>query len=291
MRLLQARALADDPAERLDRLLRIDHAATDAQVAEAESLAREAAEALTWDRLRAVREGVETAGPLAPVVDARLAVSLLEVSQEEAARLYAQRAIDEGAAGEELAWAEGVLRGELPEGRGRVTAFSIGLVLPFGGPPALADYASLVQEGVEIAVRSVLGEEYTVTVVLRDDEGDPALTAAAVAELEAQGVAGIVGLLQDDVLLAAGDARAAEVPLVSPTARSAALAGPGVYSLDGADPQAAASVARYAASRAFQRVAVVHPRTPESEATRSRPSARRSGSAFRWWVDSRTKRE
>ena len=39
-----------------------------------------------------------------------------------------------------------------------------------------------------------------------------------------------------------------------------------MYSLEGPDPQAAASIARYAASRAFQRIAIVHPQTPAAEA-------------------------
>jgi ABC-type branched-subunit amino acid transport system substrate-binding protein len=49
------------------------------------------------------------------------------------------------------------------------------------------------------------------------------------------------------------------MPIVSPTARSAGGAGEGVYSLEGPDPQAAAEIARYAADRAYQRVAIILP--------------------------------
>ena len=40
---------------------------------------------------------------------------------------------------------------------------------------------------MEVAAATVLGEEYTVTVLVRDDEGDPERTAEVVAELEANG--------------------------------------------------------------------------------------------------------
>ncbi|KPJ75115.1 MAG: hypothetical protein AMS19_14350 [Gemmatimonas sp. SG8_23] len=266
MRLVQARARAGNPVGQLEVLLRIDGTANSEELATAEVLAREAADSLGYEELRrVVDEAGSPPGPLAPVVDARLAVALLEMGEEVDANVYAQRSIDGGARGEDLAWAEGVLRGELPEGRERVTTFSVGLVLPSGGPPALSEFAALVQEGVEVAVATVLGPEYTVTVLTRDDEGDPQLTAQAIAELEAEGVVGVIGMLQDEVLMSAGQARSATIPLVSPTARSAARAGEGVYSLEGAEPSAAASIARYAASRAFQRIAIVHPQTPEAE--------------------------
>lgn len=267
VRLLQAEATAADPERQLDRLLRIEAVATPEQQAEATPLVREAADALRYDELRGVIDGVgASAGPLMAIAEARLAVTLLELGQGADASLYAQRALDDGVDGEERAWAEGVLAGELPEGRGRETAFSIGLVLPAGGPPALAEFAMLVQEGVEVAAATALGEEYTVTVLVRDDEGDPERTAEVVAELEAEGVAGIIGMLQDADLVAAAQARSEAIPLVSPTARSASRAGEGAYSLEGADPEAAAAVARYAVSRAFQRIAIVLPQTPEAQA-------------------------
>lgn len=266
MRLLQGRALAEDPAARLDRLLRIDSVARPAEVAEAAMMVRSAADSLQVDTLQSVVQGVAGGGPLIPVAEARLAVSLLEWGRAEVARLHARRAIDAGVGGVELEWARGVLAGELPEGRGRVTSFTIGLVLPIGGPPALAEYATLIREGVEVAVATVLGEEYTVTTVVGDDQGDPMLVAEIVREMEAEGVVGIVGPLLDDVLFSAGDARTRPLPLVSPTARSGERAGEAVYSLEGADPSAAEKIAEYGATRAFQRVAMLYPDTPASQA-------------------------
>lgn len=229
MRLLQAAALDGDPVRQLDRVLRIESGATDAEIREAAGVLRAAVDALTLDELQRVVDGVESSGPMKALADASLSASLLERSR-------------------------------------RVTTFAIGAVLPYSGPPALAEFSVRVAEGIEVAAATVLGEEFTVTVVSRDDEGDPKLTAQLVSELEAEGVAGIVGFLQDDILLAAAQAREHLIPLVSPTARSASRAGEAVYSLEGPDLAAAASVARYAASRAFQRVAMVYPQTPEATA-------------------------
>ena len=266
MRLLQASLVADDSAK-IDRLLRIDEGTSLAEIIEATAQVRSAADSLEVDALRAVIDGVlPFRGPLMSVAEARLSVSLLELGQVGDAMRVAQSAIDSGASGEDRTWAQGVLAGELPEGRGRETVLTIGAVLPLGGPPALADFSTLIAEGIDVAARTVLGSEFQVTIDLRDDEGDPALTLRRMAELDSAGVVGVVGFLQDDDLVAAAEARARGITLVSPTARSADRAGEAVYSLEGSDPQAAASIARYAASRAFQRIAIVHPQTPAAEA-------------------------
>ena len=266
MRLMQA-SVQTDPGGRSDRLLRIDEGTSLGEIIDATSQLRMSADSLDADALQDAIDGVlPFRGPLMPVAEARLAVMLLEVGLREDATVLARRAIDAGASGEDLTWAEGVLVGELPAGRGRETIFTIGAILPLGGPPALADFSALVAEGIDVAARTVLGDEFEVSIEVRDDEGDPSLSLQRLAELDSAGVVGIVGFLQDDDLVAAAEARARGIALVSPTARSADRAGAAAYSLEGSDLEAAASVARYAASRAFQRVAIVHPQTPEAEA-------------------------
>jgi len=121
-----------------------------------------------------------------------------------------------------------------------------------------------VAKGVELAVATVLGEPYEVSLLELDDQGDPEIGAQLVAELDSTGVAGVVGFLEDRALLAAGQARQRGLPIVSPTARSTEGAGEGVYSLEGPDPQAATDIARYAAWRAFQRVAILLPGSPHA---------------------------
>lgn len=266
LRLIQAAAWADDPEQQLDRLLRIDSGATDAELSQARPLVRAAADSLNVETLSGVIDGMVERGPLVPIAEALLAVSLLEIDRGDEAERYARRAVEGGAAGDDLSMAQGVLLGELPPGRGRTTAFTIGVVLPATGPPAVAGFAAMIAEGIEVAAATVLGEGFTVTVVTRDSQGDPAVTARLVAELEAEGVAGVVGFLQDDVLISAGRARSTGVPLVSPTARSAGRSGEGVYSLEGANLLAAVSIARYAATRAFQRIAMLYPDDEEAEA-------------------------
>jgi len=262
VRLLQVEALERSPALQLDRLLRIDAGATPEEIASAVPLARAAADAVTPEELGAVLAGAPGTGPLAPIAQARHAVNLLERGDAGSATRFASAAIEGGAAPPERALAEGVLRGELPPERRRARPVSIATVLPMGGPPALAEFAQLVGEGVEVAAATVLGDDYQVTVVPYDDLGDPLTAAGFVAQLETEAVAGVVGFLEDEALVAAGRSRQSALPIVSPTARSAAEAGEGVYSLEGADPEAARTVARYAASRALQRVALLYPETP-----------------------------
>lgn len=262
VRMLQVQAAEGDAALQLDRLLRIDDAATPEEFGVAVPLARAAADALSADELEGVLANAPATGPLAPIAQARHAVDLLDRGDAEDAVRLATLAIEGGAISPERDLAEAVLRGELPSERQRATSFSIATVLPVGGPPGLADFARLVGEGVEVAAATVLGEPYQVAVVPFDDQGDPVTAAGFVAQLEAEGVAGAVGFLEDEALVAAGLARQGTLPIVSPTARSARDAGEGVYSLEGADPEAARTVARYAASRALQRVALLYPESP-----------------------------
>jgi branched-chain amino acid transport system substrate-binding protein len=279
VRLFQVEALASGSALlRLDRLLRIATASAE-ELAVATPLARAAADSLRPDELEALLAAVPVAGPLAPIVQARHAVNLLERGDPEGAARLASSAIEGGAVTPEREMAEGALRGELPPERRRATSFAIATVLPVGGPPGLAEFGRLVAEGVELAAATVLGEPFQVTVIPHDDQGDPATAAGIVAELEVEGVAGVIGFLEDEALVAAGQARQAALPIVSPTARTAAAAGEGVYSLEGPDRQAAETVARYAASRALQRVAILLPESaaPIEEADAFQAEAERFG--------------
>lgn len=264
VRRLQAAAWDGSPAIQLDRLLRIRAVDDVGERAEAEAAVRAATEALTADDLEAVLATAPVDGPLAPIPQAVHAVNLLERGEEESAMLLAQSVLERGVSGLELDFAESVARGELPEGRRPVRSFQIAAVLPTGGPPALADYARQLAEGIELAVATVLEEPYQVSLLELDDEGDPEIGAQIMAELDSSGVAGVIGFLEDRALLSAGQARQRGVPIVSPTARSTVGAGEGIYALEGPDPQAATAIARYAASRAFQRVAIVLPGSPHA---------------------------
>ena len=264
VRLLQAEAFTDDPAVRVDRLMRIPGSAPSADVALARELARGAADLLAPDQLQTARANTSSDAPLLWILDVRAATAALEAGDDGAASQLAQRALDSGAVGPDVTVAQNVLRGELPAGRSRSVALNIATVLPAGGPPALADFAALVAEGIEVAASQVLGDRFDVTIIARDDQADPTLTASLVAELESQPVAGMIGFLEDVALEVGGQARRRGLPLISPTARSASRGGDGVYSLEGPDPEAAAAVAQYAADQGYLRVSIVHSQVPES---------------------------
>ena len=258
-RLVQVTAWQGRPDVQLDRLLRLDTSTPQDQLEAALPLARAATDSLDFAGLDTLLAAAPAGAPLAPIPQAAQAVNLLERGDAEGAALLARAALAGGAPPLERDLAEAVLRGELPPGRGRVTSFAVGVVLPESGPPALAEFARQIREGVEVAMVTVLPDEYQVSLADRDDEADPSLSAVLTGELEMDGAAGAVGFLEDDALLAAAQARLEGLPIVSPTARSAELAGEGVYSLEGPDPIAAREVARYAATRAYQRVAVILP--------------------------------
>jgi len=264
VRLLQARAWEGSAATQLDRLLRIDTLEAPTQREEAEAATRAATDALAPEELAAILAAAPGDGPLAPIPQTLHAVNLLERGDREDATLLAQSVLARGVAGRELEFAESVARGELPVDRRPVQSFRIAAVLPTGGSPALAEFARQVAEGVELAAATVLEEPYEVSLLELDDQGDPELGAQIMMELDSLGVMGVVGFLEERELLAAAQARQRAVPIVSPTARSTEGAGEGVYSLEGPDPSAATEIARYAASRAFQRVAILLPGSPHA---------------------------
>ena len=262
-RLLQASAqdLNDDQAARLERLLLIGAEAPTNDVLRALDGAREAAATLTPPALEMLLART-TDGPVRAVAQSRLALLLQNAGRSEEARAQAQAALDGGARGTDSLSAVAVLEGRDPLGEVSIRHIGIATVLPTGGSPSFREFAALVAEGVEVAAATVLTDVAEVDIVARDDQGDPFVAAALAVELEGAGVLGAVGFLEEGALAAAASARSGELPLVSPTARTAGAEG--AYALSGADPQAAAAMARYAAQAGFTRVAVIYSQAPES---------------------------
>lgn len=272
-RLLQAEALErrGDEAARLERLLLIEAGAPTNAVLRAVDAAREASGRLERADLERVLRRTPPGQAVRPVALARYAVLLDESGDADEAERFARAALDAGARGTDSLRAVAVLSGttvaELmgaeptlpPIGADRT--LTLGTILPTGGSPAFRDFAQWVAEGVEVAAATWL-EGVPVAVEARDDMASPAQAASALGELEREGVAGVVGFLEEGALGAAVDRRARGTPLVSPTARVAS--GDGVYTLSGADPQSAVAMARYAARAGFRRVAMIHSRSPES---------------------------
>jgi len=264
--LLQADAQAGkgDQGERLARLLQMGSSApVNARIRGAEQ-AREAAASLDLSSMAALVGRRAPEGPLAPIALARYARLLFEAGREDEASRYAALALSGGAQGADSLLAEAVLTGDLPGRRREPRRVRIATVLPVSGSPAMRDFAALVAEGVEVAAASVLGDDAIVEIEALDDEGDAAVAASLVRSLAGQRLAGAVGFLEGRTLGAATEGRRDRLPLVSPTARAVPEDGEGVFTLAGADPQAAASVARYGARTGILRAAVIHSRAPES---------------------------
>ena len=265
VRIFQADVLEGQPVIQLDRLARTTAYEDSDQERRVLERVRGLAEGLSYEDLRIVAQRVPRGAGAAPLL-ALLSAELLARGEDQEARSTATDALRVSTDPRDRAIARGVLDGELPDGLRPVRAFTIAAVLPLGGPPAIADYASSVLEGIEVAVATVLGDEYDVAFETFDSEADPDTVVALVARLEESEVVGAVGFLLDDELLAAGLARTRGLPLVSPSARNSGGVGSGAYSLEGPDPGAAQSVALYAARRAHQRVAMIYPDTPDAAA-------------------------
>jgi ABC-type branched-subunit amino acid transport system substrate-binding protein len=265
LRVLQAEALRERPDEALERLARLVTGSSE-DVAAARELARAAV-------LHASREGLDDAfyagagsGPIRPVLEARFAALAFLDRDAVRASAWSREALEHGAVGADSVLAVSVLGGSLPEGYVTARSLALGVVLPLEGAPALAGFSRLLLEGIEVAVATVAGPELEVALEVRDDAGDPERTAATVAELERSGVAGVVGFLEEVSLQLASEARAGDVPLLSPTARMGSTLRTGVYSLEGIDSVGIHELALHAGSRGYTRVAFIESTSPLSTA-------------------------
>ena len=203
-------------------------------------------------------------GTARPVLEARLGALALGAGEDARAAALARAALGHGAVGPDAVLANALLGGALPEGYVASRSVTLAAVLPLQGAPALASFSRLVLEGVEVAAASLSEPGLEIVLEARDDGGDPQRTAEVVRALEAEGVAGIVGFLQEVALDVAAEARLEGVPLVSPTARATSFGQGGIYSLEGVDPSGLHELARYAASRGYQRVAFIESTSPLS---------------------------
>lgn len=264
LRVLRAEAATEQPNEALLRLAALprmpDVELADRVVSLSRSVVTQVSDATLETALGRAAEDADTR----PVLEARAAAVALDAEDRAASDALARAALDHGASGPDARLAEAVLAGELPEGYVVSREVTLAAVFPLEGAPALAAFSTLVLEGIEVATMTA-GDDLEVTLQVMDDGGDPDRTAELVAELEAAGVGGVVGFLQELALDVAADARSGGLPLISPTARvSGASSGRGVYSLEGVDSVGLHDLARYAASQGYQRVAFIESTSPLS---------------------------
>lgn len=264
-RIVQAEALerGGDGEAALSVLLGLGVDTPVSDLRRAATLARGVAATLDRGALERALAATPEGAPLRTVALARRAVLLAEEGEGEAARRAARAVLAAGATGADSALVAGVLEGRIP-GRDAVRTVRIASVLPLSGSPAMADFARLIAEGVEVAAAAALKGTAVVEVEALDDAGDPQRTAELAAQLRRLEVLGAVGFLEERALAAASRARDGGPVLVSPTARTVPVEGDGVFTLAGPDPQGAAELARYAASTGIVRAALIHSQAPES---------------------------
>ena len=144
----------------------------------------------------------------------------------------------------------------------------VGAILPQSGSPYLKQYADQVLEGIRLAAqRDSAAGGRPIELIVLDDAGDPALAAAQVRELERRGAVAVVGPLLGPSLAAAARARSdSSLVLISPTATDVGTGLANVYSLAAADTRGAEALAAYAARTGLHRVAMLYPRTRQSQA-------------------------
>ncbi len=164
-----------------------------------------------------------------------------------------------------------VLRGEYPLGGGpvaektRAVARKLGVVLPLSGK--YAEFGNALLEGVQLAVNEYnRGRAPGGQVLLEsmDDRSDPARAGALGRRLAADTtVAAVIGSFEEETTMSLALAAAAsQLPLLCPSAEAPGLdnLGPMVHVLNRADPELAASLARFAVRELdCQMIAVLAP--------------------------------
>src|SRR5690606_17458000 len=229
------------------------------------ALVRAAAAGLESGAIGQRLAGLPAGHPFTVPLLAGHARSLYNEGERDAARAAAERALAEGARGEDAAVSRVVLEDRVDAALGVTGPVTVlGILLTRTGPPSLTSFSQLVEEGVRAAAEA-LPLAGRIEIVVQDDRATAEGAAQGMRALEEAGVVAVVGPLEEASLTAAAMARSRPVPIISPTAPAAA-GEPNVYTLAGFDPEGARSLARWARSAGIGRVALVHPRGGEPEA-------------------------
>lgn len=177
----------------------------------------------------------------------------------------ARAALDAGARGEEAEIAREIVAGDVTAARRQAAV--LGVLLPESGSPGMQQFATYVRDGIQARLDAG-ARDPGAPIHLRfgDDRGLPEVADSLVRSLASGGAVGILGPLTDRSLESAARARRELVPMISPTATRLPGGEPAVYTLRGADPGAARTLARYAVSQELDDAVVLH--GPSAEAGR-----------------------
>lgn len=181
---------------------------------------------MSLDELAAVPGVTDPLNPVKASVAAEYARVLAAAGLPDEARRVARAVTVTDAETLDRDRAEAVLAGSIepdPE------PIRVGAVLPLTG--RFAAVGRFLSNGMRIALeRATTARD--IELVIRDDESDPDRTVELILELEADGVAAILGPIRSQTFAAAIDARIyAGLLLVSPTATEMTSTGPNAYTL------------------------------------------------------------
>ncbi len=127
---------------------------------------------------------------------------------------------------------------------------------------SLGQYSEAVLDGIRIAAaQHDSTRAHRVELLIRDDSGRVARSAAMMRELEAAGAVAIIGPMYDDGVTAALDARVAPDLLLIAPAYTEVLRKPNAWALNREDSAGAVLLGRHAAASGM-RVGILHGRSP-----------------------------
>ena len=213
-------------------------------------------EDLSYSELRGLVTSAE--GLVGPVL-AEFAFRQYTLGADAAAESYATRALDAGATGRAQFLAQAILAGDVTD---FMIVPRIGAILPTSGSPRLREFATGIQEGMEVAFQMFgqpVGNRTAAELVVQDSGGDIVGARIAFSGIEASEVLGVIGPLQDGALSEIASRVEGTLAVISPTSPVVPEGSTGVYSLSSADPGGARALARYAIASDLFTAVVVYP--------------------------------
>ncbi len=186
---------------------------------------RRAAARMSVDELARVPGATDPSNAVEAAIAAEYSRVLAEAGLVDEARLVANGVTKAEAERTDRDLAEAVLAGAIGP---ILEPTRIGVILPLTG--RFAAVGRFLHNGMRLALEGTGPGE--IELVLRDDESDPERAVELVRELEADGVAAVVGPILSEALAAAIGARVYPgLLLVSPTATEVVKASPNAYTL------------------------------------------------------------
>lgn len=248
----------------IESVFDIPAASSEGVLAAADSLAEVWASGLETAELRDLIDEAPRHPRILPVFETEYAVRRYLSGEETEARAMAQEALGMSPGPEVAERARSVVAGRVEEAV--EVAAAIGGLLPTSGSPSINRLAREISEGIEVALaEDELQYSRPIRFVPVDNAPDPVDMRGALIRLEGDGVAGVIGPLQDPTLAAAASSRDQLIPILSPTATVLPPGAQGVFSLNGVDPGEGEALADLVIARGARDAMVIYSASPDME--------------------------